>query len=156
MHVNADDAEACIAAVRIAIAYREEFRKDVLIDLVGYRRWGHNEGDEPAFTQPKMYDLVKAHPTPREVWGARLVRERVVTDDEVKRIDKEFADELDAAHKAMQAKPPAESSVSKGPSPEATEPETAVPADKLEALNSKLLVRPDGFTGHARLSRTLE
>ena len=156
MHVNADDAEACIAAVRIAIAYREEFRKDVLIDLVGYRRWGHNEGDEPAFTQPKMYDLVKAHPTPREVWGARLVRERVVTDDDVKRVDKEFADELDAAHKAMQAKPPAESSVSRGPSPEVAEPETAVPADKLEALNSKLLVRPDGFTGHARLARTLE
>src|SRR5690348_6019759 len=156
IHVSADDAEACIAAVRIAIAYREEFAKDVLIDLVGYRRWGHNEGDEPAFTQPKLYDLVKAHPSPREVWGARLVRERVVSDEDVKRIDKEFADELDAAHKAMQAKPARESAVGKGPSPEVAEPQTAVPADKLEALNSKLLERPEGFTGHARLGRTLE
>ena len=103
IHVSADDAEACIAAVRIAIAYREEFAKDVLIDLVGYRRWGHNEGDEPAFTQPKLYDLVKAHPSPREVWGARLVRERVVSDEDVKRIDKEFA-RLAAGRKRAAAK----------------------------------------------------
>ncbi len=156
IHVSADDAEACIAAVRIAIAYREEFAKDVLIDLVGYRRWGHNEGDEPAFTQPKLYDLVKAHPSPREVWGARLVRERVVSDEDVKRIDKEFADELEAAHKAMQAAPPKEGAVKAAPAPTAAEPATAVPADKLEALNSKLLERPQGFTGHARLARTLE
>ena len=156
IHVSADDAEACIAAVRIAIAYREEFAKDVLIDLVGYRRWGHNEGDEPAFTQPRLYDLVKAHPSPREVWGARLVRERVVSDEDVKRIDKEFADELEAAHKAMQAAPPKEGAVKAAPAPTAAEPATAVPADKLEALNSKLLERPQGFTGHARLARTLE
>jgi 2-oxoglutarate dehydrogenase E1 component len=90
------------------------------------------------------------------VWGARLVRERVVTDEEVKRIDKAFADELDAAHKAMQAKPARESAVGKGPSPEVAEPQTAVAADKLDALNSKLLERPEGFTGHARLARTLE
>ena len=75
LHVNADDAEACMAAVRLAVAYRDTFAKDVLIDLVGYRRWGHNETDEPAFTQPKLYELVRAHPTPREVWGARLVRD---------------------------------------------------------------------------------
>lgn len=156
IHVSADDAEACVAAVRLAIAYREEFAKDVLIDLVGYRRWGHNEGDEPAFTQPTLYDLVKAHPTPREVWGARLVRERVVSDEDVKRIDKEFADTLDAAHKAMQAAPPKESAVKPGPAPTAAEPATAVPADKLETLNNKLLERPNGFSGHARLARTLE
>ena len=75
MHVNADDAEACLIAARLAVAYRDKFAKDVLIDVVGYRRWGHNETDEPFFTQPKLYELVRAHQTPREVWAARLVRE---------------------------------------------------------------------------------
>src|SRR5437867_4510625 len=64
LHVNADDPEACAIAVRVAIEYRHEFKKDVLIDLVGYRRHGHNEADQPGFTQPKLYDLIKAHPSP--------------------------------------------------------------------------------------------
>src|SRR5687767_12585428 len=78
LHVNADDPEACVIAVRIAIAYRKEFHKDVLIDLVGYRRHGHNEADQPSFTQPKLYELIKAHPTPRQVYGERLVREGIL------------------------------------------------------------------------------
>ena len=69
VHVNADDPEACIAAVRLGVAYRTKFAKDFLIDLVGYRRHGHNEGDEPAFTQPTLYAAIKAHPTPRQVLG---------------------------------------------------------------------------------------
>ena len=78
VHVNGDDAEACIA-IRVArIAYRERFDKDFLIDLVGYRRQGHNEADEPAFTQPMIYAAIKAHPTPREVWGTRLATEGVI------------------------------------------------------------------------------
>ena len=157
MHVNADDAEACLATVRLALAYRDTFAKDVLIDLVGYRRWGHNEGDEPAFTQPKLYDLVRSHPTPREVWGARLVRERVLTDADVKRVDKEIADTLNQAHQQMQATPPAASgAVKPARSAPPPEPATAVPADQLEALNTRLLVRPEGFKGHARLAKTLE
>src|SRR5205814_8724995 len=95
LHVNADDPEACLVAVRVAIAYRREFKKDVLIDLVGYRRHGHNEADQPAFTQPKLYDLIKVHPSPREVWGARLVRERVVSEDVVQAMDRELADTLE-------------------------------------------------------------
>src|SRR5215218_2478377 len=96
MHVNADDAEACLAAMRLAIAYRDRFAKDVVIDLVGYRRWGHNETDEPAFTQPKLYELVRAHPTPRQVWGARLVRERIVAEADVKAIEGAFIEKLTA------------------------------------------------------------
>ena len=84
VHVNADDAEACIQAVRLGLAYRQRFNKDFLIDLVGYRRHGHNEADQPAFTQPLMYKIISEHPTPREVFGARLVRERLVTTEDVK------------------------------------------------------------------------
>ena len=97
------DAEACLVAVRLAVAYRNEFAKDVLIDLVGYRRHGHNETDEPAFTQPKLYELIRAHPTPRQVWGARLVRERVVAETDVKALDAEVGDMLAAVHKEMQS-----------------------------------------------------
>ena len=79
VHVNADDPEACLAAVRLAFAYREQFGKDFLIDLIGYRRWGHNEGDEPSFTQPRMYATIAEHPTVRELWADRLVRRGVVT-----------------------------------------------------------------------------
>src|SRR5262249_62048404 len=71
-HVNADDPEACIAAARLAFAYRARFRRDVLIDLVGYRRYGHNEGDEPAFTQPVMYGKIAAQPTVRQSWAKTL------------------------------------------------------------------------------------
>ena len=74
VHVNADDVEACIAAVHLAIDYRRKFGRDVLIDLIGYRRFGHNEQDEPAYTQPQMYEAIKSHPTVRELFAARLSR----------------------------------------------------------------------------------
>ena len=73
VHVNADDPEACVEAARLAFAYRERFQRDFLIDLIGYRRHGHNEGDEPAFTQPLMYQKIAWHPTVREVWASSLV-----------------------------------------------------------------------------------
>jgi 2-oxoglutarate dehydrogenase E1 component len=156
VHVNADDIEACIHAVRLAVMYRDRFRKDFLIDLVGYRRHGHNEADQPAFTQPKMYDIIKSHPTAREVWGARLVRERVLTEAEVEAMSKAVADELGAIFnevKARQAKPAA-------PAPEVhpprlEQPETAVPAERLVELNDEMLTWPDGFTLHPTLQRTL-
>ncbi len=84
IHVNADDPEACLAAARLAQAYRERFRRDVLIDLVGYRRWGHNEGDEPAFTQPTIYTKIAGHPTVRDKWAAELVHRGLVTLDETR------------------------------------------------------------------------
>ena len=72
VHVNADDPEACVEAARLAFAYRAKFQRDFLIDLIGYRRYGHNEGDEPAFTQPLMYQKIAAHPTVREIWARTL------------------------------------------------------------------------------------
>jgi 2-oxoglutarate dehydrogenase E1 component len=155
MHVNADDLQACIHAVRIAIAYRQRFSRDVLIDLVGYRRHGHNEADQPAFTQPKMYDLIKAHPTPREVWGARLVRERVLGEDEVQAMDKAVADQLGKLHQeAMQAGGDHEGG-EQSPAEPPVPAETAVKAEQLVALNEQLLAWPSGFKLHPTLQRTL-
>jgi 2-oxoglutarate dehydrogenase E1 component len=159
LHVNADDAEACLMATRLAVAYRDTFAKDVVIDLVGYRHWGHNETDEPAFTQPKLYELIRAHPTPRQVWAARLVRERVLTDDEAKAIDAAVAERLAAVHKAMQAAagaPPTEVPKPRRASTPSPEPTTAVPADQLIALNERLLAWPSGFKVHKQLLKVLE
>ncbi|MBV9108017.1 MAG: 2-oxoglutarate dehydrogenase E1 component, partial [Gemmatimonadetes bacterium] len=94
VHVNADDAEACLAVTRLAFAYRQKFRKDFMIDLVGYRRWGHNEGDEPNFTQPLMYEAIRTHPTAREVYAKRLVDEGVVAAEEAEAMGKAVLDEL--------------------------------------------------------------
>lgn len=82
IHVNADDPEACLTAIRLAHAYRERFLKDVIVDLVGYRRWGHNENDEPTFTQPKMYALINQHPTVRDLWVQRLVQKGLISQQE--------------------------------------------------------------------------
>ena len=155
VHVNADDAEACVMAVRIAIAYRTRFGKDFLIDLVGYRRWGHNETDEPLFTQPELYARIKAHPTPRQVWGARLVKEGVLTKADVDAIDVDFAKSLEAifdsvrkatdTHDEHLPNPPAPAPVS-----------TAVPAARLKALNEALLTWPKDLVVNPRLAKTLE
>jgi 2-oxoglutarate dehydrogenase E1 component len=92
IHVNADDLEACVRAAEIATAYRFKFNKDVLIRLNGYRRFGHNEGDEPAYTQPLMYDIVKKQPTVREIYGKKLVSLGVMTQAEV---DKKLNDKIE-------------------------------------------------------------
>ncbi|HEY0997374.1 MAG TPA: 2-oxoglutarate dehydrogenase E1 component [Gemmatimonadaceae bacterium] len=155
MHVNADDLQACIHAVRIAIAYRQRFARDVLIDLVGYRRHGHNEADQPAFTQPKMYELIKAHPTPREVWGARLVRERVLGEEEVQAMDRAVAGQLGAMHQqAMQAGGDHDP-VEHPPAGTPLAVQTAVKGEQLVALNEQLLAWPSGFKLHPTLQRTL-
>jgi 2-oxoglutarate dehydrogenase E1 component len=154
MHVNADDAEACLLAVRVAIAYRHEFKKDVLIDLVGYRRHGHNEADQPAFTQPKLYDLIKSHPSPREVYGARLVREGVVTADDVKTMDAELQTRLTTIFTQVkdadtQAHPTGEFEAIQD------HVDTAVRAETLVALNEQLLQWPTSFKLHPTIQRTL-
>jgi 2-oxoglutarate dehydrogenase E1 component len=157
LHVNGDDAQACISAVRLAVAYRDQFAKDVLIDLVGYRRYGHNETDEPAFTQPKLYELVRAHPTPREVWGARLVSESIITDADVKQIDSEFSERITAVYNEMKATAQPESNEAKSAPPApAPDPATAVREDELVNLNTRLLTWPQGFKVHPRLAKTLE
>jgi 2-oxoglutarate dehydrogenase E1 component len=155
VHVNADDPEACVMAVRIAIAYRTRFGKDFLIDLVGYRRWGHNETDEPLFTQPELYARIKAHPTPRQVWGARLVKDGVLTKADVEAIDAEFAKQLEGIFDQVRKQEDAHDEHL--PNPPAPAPvDTRVPADRLRALNEALLQWPKDLTVNPRLAKTLE
>src|SRR6185436_1960975 len=97
-HVNGDDPEAAVQAARLAIGFRQRFKKDVIIDLVCYRRHGHNELDDPTFTQPVMYRVIADHPRPLTLYRQRLVTEGVVNDADVDRRLKEFRDLLDDAH----------------------------------------------------------
>jgi len=156
VHVNADNLEACIAAVRLGVAYRSKFGKDFLIDLVGYRRHGHNEGDEPTFTQPTLYATIKAHPTPRQAWGERLVAEGVVTADDVQAAERAVAQRLESIYDESRKTPEDEhENGAAGPAP-ATVPETGVRAEQLVALNEQLLAWPTGFAAHPRLAKQLE
>jgi 2-oxoglutarate dehydrogenase E1 component len=158
-HVNADDAEACVAAVWLAISYRARFAKDVLVDLVGYRRHGHNEGDEPAYTQPRLYDRIKAHPTPREVWAKRLVAESVITDAEAKSLADQTMKQLDVIHtklKTTSSQPVSAERVDQRPSRSAKQVSTAVKPETLIAINERLLAWPSDFTPNPKLIKPME
>jgi len=160
VHVNADDAESCVQVVGLAIEYRAKFGKDFLIDVVGYRRHGHNETDEPAFTQPTLYKKIRAHPSPREVWGNRLVAEGVVTAEEVKQIDVEAAANFDRIQTAMKAGEIHGPEYNPAKDAEADQSgagsgETAVNADRLRELNDKLLKWPSTLKVNPRLAKTL-
>lgn len=160
VHVNADDAESCVHVVRLGVEYRAKFGKDFLIDLVGYRRHGHNETDEPAFTQPMLYKKIRSHPSPREVWGSRLVTEGVVTEDEVKRLDAEAAanfDRIQTAMKAGEIHPPEYNPAKEAEADQsgAGSGETAVNADVLRDLNERLLKWPATLKPNPRLAKTL-
>lgn len=96
LHVNADDAEAVVHAMLFALEYRMEFGSDVFIDLLGYRKYGHNEGDEPRFTQPKLYKAISKHQNARDIYAAKLVAEGIIAADYVKEIETAYKNELDA------------------------------------------------------------
>nr|CAA9282607.1 2-oxoglutarate dehydrogenase E1 component [uncultured Armatimonadetes bacterium] len=155
VHVNADDPIACVAVSRMACAYRERFGKDFLIDLVGYRRWGHNEGDEPAYTQPRMYEAIRSHPTVREKWAKELVHVGLATGDEAAAMVQAVQEKLQNARTA-----PAPIPLKEPPRPEslnghdaAPRPETAVPAERLSRLNEQMLQVPEKFTVNPKLER---
>ena len=153
VHVNADDPVACLAAARMAHAYRERFRKDFLIDLVGYRRWGHNEGDEPSFTQPQMYQKIQSHPTVREQWARTLEKQGVIARDEAIAMTAKVTVALDEARAAGSGKglQKAVSTVETA----TTKFDTAISGSALADLNESLLARPEGFTANAKLDRQI-
>ena len=93
-HVNADDAEAVVLAVQMAAEYRQEFNTDVFIDLLGYRKYGHNEADEPRFTQPKLYKAIAAHPDPAEIYFQKLLKEGIATGSDKAKLETEFREKL--------------------------------------------------------------
>src|SRR5581483_2122740 len=161
IHVNADDPEAAVAAVRLALAYRARFGHDVVIDLVGYRRFGHNEQDEPAYTQPLMVEQIASHPTVRELYARELVARGVLTAEEAEAIAAGVEERLRAAHERLresfgQVEIPAKAPEESVPRGAARAIDTRVPAEDLRALSAELLRVPDGFTVHPKLARQLE
>lgn len=161
IHVNADDVEACISAVRLAFAFRQEFGHDVMIDLIGYRRFGHNETDEPAYTQPEMAAIIKKKTPTRDLFAALLVEQGVMTQEETDALAQEIWDILARRHRELKdelstsdaEQPTGGYELDRSPSPEV---KTAVDADMLTRLNDALLAIPDGFTVHAKLVKQLE
>ena len=161
IHVNADDAEAAIAAVRLALAFRKRFESDVVIDLVGYRRHGHNEQDEAAYTQPLMAAEIAEHSTVREQFAGRLVEEGVVAQEEADGLAKQAEQSMREAHERLKALFEQLESGGQGtdgsiPIEARADVMTAVPADTLRALNVELISVPDDFTVHPKLLKQLE
>ncbi len=159
IHVNADDPYACLTAVRIAHAFRDRFHKDVLVDLVGYRRWGHNEGDEPAFTQPRMYETIRSHPTVRALYAQRLEQEGLLSQQEADAMVNDAQGVLEQAkHEAdsgaYQTDPIGKNGAN-GNGKEVLVP-PAVSVQQLQTYNKELLTWPDDFTPNTKLSRTLQ
>jgi 2-oxoglutarate dehydrogenase E1 component len=157
IHVNADDPEAAVSAVRLALAFRRRFESDVVVDLVGYRRHGHNEQDEAAYTQPLMAQQIAGHPTARALFGQRLIEEGIVTEPEAEQFVADVTAELKQAHEALKetfGTPAAPEE--KIPFSSADGVVTAVAADRLRRLNDELLHVPEHFTIHPKLKSQLE
>ena len=157
VHVNADDPAACLEAARLAWEYRARFRRDFLIDLVGYRRHGHNEGDEPAFTQPVMYQKVAEHPTVRERFAETLIKQGDQTAEGVAAlVSKHFA----VLEQTFASLKPEQDFVAPIPEPVpsgiAARTQTGVPLASLREINEGLLKPPHGFTFHRKLERGRE
>ena len=164
IHVNADDVEACVAAIRLAMAYREQWGRDVVIDLIGYRRYGHNETDEPAYTQPRMAAQIKDHPPVSEIYAERLVDRGRREPDEVVAEGKERLEQLQGTLHELRAKmeageyeDPSSTQMGTGELDRTKSPEveTAVSEKRLRTLNEELLKVPDSFTIHRKLRKPL-
>ena len=95
IHVNGDDVEAVVHALQLAVEYRQKYHKDVFIDLLCYRKYGHNEGDEPRFTQPKLYKLISKHPNPKNIYASSLIKDSLISEEEIKNIELEYRSKLE-------------------------------------------------------------
>ena len=163
IHVNADDPEACLSAMRLAVAYRSRFHEDVLIDVIGYRRHGHNEGDEPNFTQPRMYATIKQHTRVRELFAAKLVADGIVDAAAVEARYDERYKALSKLHEtnvlalgdrtASELDEPTGDVIDLGTS---SEPDTTISEQDIRRLSEELLRVPDGFTIYPKLAKLLQ
>ena len=157
LHVNADDPQACLASIRLAMAYRARFHDDVVIDLIGYRRHGHNEGDEPAYTQPKQYQVIGSHPTVRSLWAQQLVAEGIISGEGADLIKEEVVRRLRAAQDRVRDEPDERPHAEDEPSEDGPPSvDTRVSMETLLLLNEASLRTPEGFTVHPKLARQLQ
>jgi 2-oxoglutarate dehydrogenase E1 component len=163
LHVNGDDPEAVVEVARIAVEYRQEFAKDVVVDLFCYRRHGHNESDEPAFTQPLMYRAIARHATTRQLYAKRLVDERMASDRDVEAMAASCIAELEAQFEASKSYRPNKADWLEGawaglePAPEGDCPsDTGVEVGRLRELGRGLAAVPEGFRLNPKIARQLE
>ena len=162
-HVNGDDPEAVVEVARTAMEFRQRFNKDVVIDLFCYRRHGHNESDEPAFTQPLMYRTIARHPTTRQLYGTRLVAEGVLADAEVEAIAGDFVAKLESQFAAAENYRPNKADWLEGawaglePAPDDDRRgDTAAPLEFLREVGRGLVTVPEGFHLNRKVARLLE
>ncbi|WP_188456718.1 2-oxoglutarate dehydrogenase E1 component [Virgibacillus oceani] len=159
VHVNADDPLACVSAIKLAYEYRKSFHKDFLIDLVGYRRYGHNEMDEPRTTQPQLYQDIDNHPTAANVFAEVLKENGVIKSSDFDKIKEQVEETLRGIYDSMKENQCGEAEA-KGMPKALTNSidkfDTAVPLDQLKALNKGLTKRPDGFNGFKKLEKILK
>ncbi|MBK9323618.1 MAG: 2-oxoglutarate dehydrogenase E1 component [Bdellovibrionaceae bacterium] len=166
IHVNGDDTESCVRAMDIALRFRQEWGRDVVINMICYRRFGHNEGDEPAFTQPLMYDIIKKHPTLREIYGKQLIREGVI---DQKTYDDSFQERMDSLQKIYEEtkKTPPKiqpfkfdgfwKGLRKGTLDDLLKPvNTKIDIKLLKEIGTKISEVPGNFTPHPKLVKLLE
>lgn len=157
IHVNADAPEACFEAVYTAMAYRQKFHKDFVIDLIGYRRHGHNEGDEPRFTQPMMYRKVDAHPPIRKLWAAKLEKEGSIQPADAEHLLQKYLNELQEVNQKLDAERALQEPVPTMPPPKAAQKaHTSVSIERLRSLNESLLQFPTDFHPNPKLLRATE
>ncbi|MFP3918934.1 2-oxoglutarate dehydrogenase E1 component [Lysinibacillus telephonicus] len=160
IHVNADDPEAVVQVAHLSFEYRQLFGKDILIDLIGYRRFGHNETDDPTVTNPLTYKIVTSHPTVRAMYGEQLAKEGVVSEEQVKKLDEEIYAEMQASYDHVKAVG-AEKGHFEIEMPEAVkndypEVETAVSKEELVQINEDLLAWPESFEPQNKLAKILK
>jgi 2-oxoglutarate dehydrogenase E1 component len=165
-HVNGDDPEAVVFAAKVATEYRQRFHKPVVIDMFCYRRYGHNEGDEPAFTQPKMYKIVRQHPTTLEIYSKKLIAEGLVTEAEVEGMRSAFRAKLDSEFDIAQGYKPNKADwldgrwaglkAARNDEDDPRRGRTGIPADTLKEIGRKISEVPPGFQVHRTIQRLLD
>ncbi len=163
LHVNGDDPEAVVYAAKVAIEYRQKFQLPVVIDMFCYRRFGHNEGDEPSFTQPLMYKKIRSHPTVIELYSNQLIEEGVMTKDEVEAMRAEVRSMLDEEFEAGETYKPNKADWLDGrwsaigfAEDDARRGETGVDLDTLRTIGKKITEVPEGFNVHKTVTRLIK
>jgi 2-oxoglutarate dehydrogenase E1 component len=157
-HVNGDDPEACVRVAKIAYDYRQKFHKDVVIDLIGYRRLGHNEGDDPSYTQPLMYKAIAEHRSSRKMYVETLVKRGDITVDQAEQHLLDYQSKLQSALDETRAHAPVPIKAAKPPLPVGVVPHvnTGVDRSVIETIFAKLTQYPEGFTPHPKLAKQFE